>query len=115
MGQPNTDAREQGPKRAPRSVLYKRQIEQPRESEPGNLSHREAFSIADFCRVYGISRPTFYHEVAVGRLRALKLGNKTIILKRDADAWVAALPELLGWAPTRKTKPPIPQGGTEGL
>lgn len=104
MEQPDTDAVEHGPKSASR-----------KNQSPANLSHREAWGVGEFCQTYGISPRKFYSEVARGRLRALKLGTKTIILKRDAEAWIAAMPELLGWAPPpRKTKPPIPQG-TEGL
>lgn len=101
MEPPDTDAGEQALKK------FKRPLDRLREQNPPDLPHREAFSVAEFCRVYGISRPTFYSEVARGRLRARKLGTKTIVLKRDADAWTAAMPELLGWAPPpRKTKPP---------
>ena len=55
---------------------------------------REAFAVREFCARYGICRQTFYDEVRRGRLRALKLGNKTIVLRTDADAWVAAMPLL---------------------
>jgi excisionase family DNA binding protein len=58
------------------------------------LSHREAFAVSEFCERYGICRETFYQEVRRGRLRALKLGAKTIVLKTDADAWVATMPPL---------------------
>jgi excisionase family DNA binding protein len=59
-----------------------------------DLSRREAFAVSEFCERYGICRETFYQEVRRGRLRALKLGAKTIVLKTDADAWVATMPPL---------------------
>jgi hypothetical protein len=59
-----------------------------------DLSRREAFAASEFCDRYGICRQTFYDEVRRGRLRALKLGAKTIVLKTDADAWVATMPPL---------------------
>jgi hypothetical protein len=55
---------------------------------------KEAFAVREFCVRYGICRDTFYSEVKRGRLRALKLGKKTIVLRPDADAWAASLPAL---------------------
>ena len=55
---------------------------------------KEAFAIKEICRAYGICRETVYNEIRHGRLRALKLGKKTIILKSDAENWAASLPEL---------------------
>jgi excisionase family DNA binding protein len=65
-----------------------------KEAKAADLSGREAFAVGEFCARYGICRQTFYDEVRRGRLRALKLGKKTIILKMDADAWVATMPAL---------------------
>jgi excisionase family DNA binding protein len=56
--------------------------------------NREAFAVREFCARYGICRQTFYDEVHRGRLRAVKLGKKTIVLRADADAWVSSLPKL---------------------
>jgi len=53
-----------------------------------------AFSISDFCRRYGIGRTNAYHEIAAGRLRAVKVGRRTLISHDAAEAWLAALPEL---------------------
>ena len=36
----------------------------------------------------------FYDEIHRGRITAKKLGKKTVILRTDADAWAASLPEL---------------------
>jgi excisionase family DNA binding protein len=65
-----------------------------KEAKAADLSGREAFAIGEFCARYGICRDTFYQEVRRGRLRAVKLGKKTIILKTDAAAWVATMPPL---------------------
>ena len=62
--------------------------------QAADLSGREAFAIGEFCARYGICRDTFYQEVRRGRLRARKLGMKTIVLRADADAWVATMPAL---------------------
>jgi excisionase family DNA binding protein len=55
---------------------------------------KEAFAVKEFCARYGICRETFYGEIRRGRLRALKLGKKTIVLKSDAEAWCNSLPPL---------------------
>jgi excisionase family DNA binding protein len=55
---------------------------------------KEAFAVKGICRAYGISRETVYNEIRRGRLRALKLGKKTIVLKSDAEAWRDNLPPL---------------------
>jgi predicted DNA-binding transcriptional regulator AlpA len=57
-------------------------------------SGREAFSVREFCARYGICRQTFYDEIRRGRLKAVKLGAKTIVLKADADSWAASLPVI---------------------
>jgi excisionase family DNA binding protein len=59
-----------------------------------DITDREAFSVREFCSRYGICRQTFYDEVHRGRLRAVKLGKKTLVLRADADAWVATMPAL---------------------
>jgi excisionase family DNA binding protein len=53
-----------------------------------------AMTIADFCRRYRVGRTKVYYEIGEGRLRAVKLGAKTLIMNRDADAWARSLPEL---------------------
>ena len=56
--------------------------------------HIQAFTIPDFCRAYGIGRTRTYAEIAAGRLLARKVGRRTLILKRDAAAWLNSLPML---------------------
>jgi excisionase family DNA binding protein len=52
-----------------------------------------AFPIDEFCRIYGIGRTTAYYEIAARRLRAVKVGRRTLITQDAAEAWLAALPE----------------------
>jgi hypothetical protein len=59
-----------------------------------DFSTREAFAVREFCAVYGICRQTFYDEIKRGRIRARKLGAKTMILKSEAERWAKSLPEL---------------------
>jgi excisionase family DNA binding protein len=55
---------------------------------------RAAFAVREFCSQYGICRDTFDSEVKRGRLRALKVGKRTLVLKSDAESWAKSLPEL---------------------
>jgi excisionase family DNA binding protein len=59
-----------------------------------DVSSKKAFAVREFCDQYGICRDTFYSEVKCGRLRALKVGKRTLVLKSDAESWAASLPEL---------------------
>jgi excisionase family DNA binding protein len=59
-----------------------------------DVSSKEAFAVREFCDRYGICRDTFYGEVKRGRLRALKVGKRTLVLKSDAESWAKSLPEL---------------------
>jgi excisionase family DNA binding protein len=68
---------------------------------------KEAFAVKEICRAYGISRETVYNEIRRGRLRALKLGKKTIVLKSDAEAWRNSLPPLKLAA---RGEAPLPRG-----
>lgn len=52
-----------------------------------------ALSVEAFCRLYGIGRTHFYQEVKAGRIPVRKAGKRTLVLKEDAEAWLAALPK----------------------
>jgi excisionase family DNA binding protein len=53
-----------------------------------------AFSVTEFCGRYGIGRTNAYQEISAGRLRALKVGRRTLITQEAAETWLASLPEL---------------------
>jgi excisionase family DNA binding protein len=53
-----------------------------------------ALTISQFCHRYGVCRETCYREIRAGRLRARKVGRRTVLLLPDVDAWAASLPEL---------------------
>ena len=55
---------------------------------------RKAFSVREFCARQGICRQTFYSEIRRGRLRACKLGKKTIVTAENERAWLDSLPPL---------------------
>ena len=56
--------------------------------------HSPALTLKDFCDAYRVCRETAYQQIRAGRLRAVKLGRKTLILRADAEIWAASLPEL---------------------
>ena len=53
---------------------------------------RKALGIDEFCRLFGVGRTTVYAEIKTGRLRARKIGTRTIIANDDADDWLRKLP-----------------------
>ena len=52
---------------------------------------RGTLSIDGFCKLYGLGRTFAYEQIKQGKLRAVKCGNRTLILKHDAEAWVRSL------------------------
>jgi len=59
-----------------------------------------ALPVPEFCRLYGIGRSKAYQELNEGRLKAKKIGRKTLIT--NADEWLAALPPIE--LPTQKAR-----------
>lgn len=60
----------------------------------GEALFPRAFPISEFCRRYGICRTKAYDEIGSGRLRAVKVGRRTLISHDAAESWLAALPQL---------------------
>lgn len=65
---------------------------------------REAFSIKQVAARLGISRTAVYVAIRSKQLTARKLGRRTIILRRDFEAFVASRPAL-EWAPATLADP----------
>lgn len=51
-----------------------------------------AYSVADVLKMVGIGRTKFYQLVSVGEIKTRKIGNRTVVLAADLDAWLASLP-----------------------
>lgn len=62
------------------------------ETQP--TAHKVLISVDDFLRRYGVSRTRAYHEINSGKLRARKLGRRTVIHVDDARNWADSLPSL---------------------
>lgn len=60
-----------------------------------NQSESGSYSIADFSRAFRVGRTFIYSEIRLGRLGAVKAGNKTLILKSEAERWAQSLPKLV--------------------
>jgi len=57
---------------------------------------RGALSIDGFCKLYCLGRTFAYEQIREGRLRAVKCGHRTLILRCDAEAWAQSLPTMEG-------------------
>lgn len=53
-----------------------------------------AYTIKAFCAAYRIGHTKTYKEIKSGRLKARKVGKRTLILAADAKAWEKSLPYL---------------------
>lgn len=53
---------------------------------------RIAYSVSEFSRTFSVGRSTIFAEIATGRLRARKVGSRTVIPHEDAIAWLRSLP-----------------------
>jgi hypothetical protein len=52
---------------------------------------KPAFTIAELTPI--LSKSQLYIEIRSGRLRARKIGAKTVILRADLERWLGELPE----------------------
>lgn len=62
------------------------------QREQQRRSRQRALSIDEFAQRYGVGRTTAYQEISSGRLRARKIGKRTIIGVDDAEEWLHRLP-----------------------
>ncbi|MER8845778.1 DNA-binding protein [Mesorhizobium australicum] len=53
---------------------------------------RGAMSVAEFQHWASIGRSKLYQEISAGRLQVRKIGRKTVVTMREAEAWLANLP-----------------------
>jgi hypothetical protein len=55
-------------------------------------SDRELYTIAIFCRRYCVGKTRTYELINAGRVKAVKLGARTLIPRASAEAWARSLP-----------------------
>lgn len=65
-----------------------------------------SFDILTAAKFCGIGRSSIYAAIRDGRLKARKLGHKTLLLRRDLEAFVEGLPvaPIVGSKPTKSGK-----------
>lgn len=52
---------------------------------------QKLMTIADFCKIYRVSRSTFYRLVSGGDIVIIKIGGATRIKTEDANRWFDGL------------------------
>lgn len=63
-------------------------------------SAKRARAVKSFCADYGVGRTFTYTEIKAWRLRAVKAGDRTLILHTDSEAWARPLRALTPAATT---------------
>jgi excisionase family DNA binding protein len=53
----------------------------------------QAYSVAEAGRKASVGRTTIYAEIKAGRLRAVKVGRRTLVLAEDLQNWLSSLPQ----------------------
>ena len=51
-----------------------------------------ALTVKEFCERHRMSPRKLYYELKAGRLRAVKRGRQTLILKTEEERYLASLP-----------------------
>lgn len=74
------------------------------------------YSIAELVQIGPLSRSKIYLEIGAGRLRAVKAGRRTLILRTDYEQYLANLPSALLPSPSQTEAPPTSvRAGTESF
>jgi hypothetical protein len=60
-----------------------------------------AYSIPEAARAASIGTTKLRNEIRAGRLRARKLGKRSIVTANDLENWAAALPDIHDVAPDK--------------
>ena len=76
------------------------------------LSGKEGFSIPESCHIIGAGRSTIDKALETGELAALKLGRRTIILKRELLRFLSELPPANFGPGSRERRPAKSDGVT---
>jgi excisionase family DNA binding protein len=58
-----------------------------------SLVDKIALSTGEACALAGVGMNTIYNAIHAGELVARKVGTRTIILRRDLNAWLGTLPK----------------------
>ena len=50
--------------------------------------------LSDFCARYSVGRTRAYEEIQAARLKAIKVGRRTMIKTTDAESWLESRPVI---------------------
>lgn len=73
-----------------------------------------SYTVEQVCELTSVGRTTVYAAIRSGNLVARKLGRRTILLRSDVDAWLAACPRTKNDAERRTASMPAPASGLGG-
>jgi len=62
--------------------------------QPQFIASRTAYSVAEVMAQSGLGRDTIYKAIHQGRLKARKLGRRTVVLVSDLQAFLESLPVM---------------------
>lgn len=51
----------------------------------------KVYRVSEFCKLYAISKASFYRETAANNLRIIKRGRTTLVARTEAERWLATL------------------------
>ena len=51
-------------------------------------------TLAGFCARYSVGRTRAYEEIQAARLKAIKVGRRTMIKTTDAESWLESRPAI---------------------
>lgn len=77
-------------KKAEKLNQVKTPTEQKTNYNFSQLNEKEYLSIADTCQLLGASRMTIYRQIKNGKIKAIKLGRRTIIKKSEIEKLFAS-------------------------
>lgn len=60
------------------------------------MNQQFAYSISQVLEMVPVGRTTLYHEISQGRLKAKKIGRRTLILAEDLERFIENLPHAQG-------------------
>lgn len=61
---------------------------------PAPALEKRSYTVDEFMAAFGIRRTKTYEEINSGRLKARRVGGRTLIAREDAEAWLGSFPTI---------------------